>query len=133
MKPTSVMIVENNPDLRTTLRHAFEDRGFITWTFPSPEIAISIFSTFQPTVIILDLDVAGSQACEMIDTCREQCPLASLIVESNSEDSARMQEAMEHGAQAFLVKPYALAPLFEIINQKIPPRPPMVIPMTQAA
>ena len=133
MNEISVMIVENNPDLRNILRHAFEDRGYVTWTFPSHEIAVSIFSTFQPTVIVLDLDVVGAEAFEMIEACKEKCPLASLIVESQTADTERMVEAIKHGAQAFLVKPYTLAPLFEILDKKIPLVSAMVIPMNQAA
>jgi len=133
MKPTSVMIVEYNTDLCDTLRHAFEDRGYITWTFPNPDIAVSVFSTIQPAVIVLDLDVAGSQAFEMMEACKVQCPEASLIVKSGTADSARMQKAKEHGAEAFLVKPYALAPLFEILDRKVPPKPPAIIPINQAA
>ena len=133
MKPTSVMIVEYNTDLRNTLMHAFEDRGYITWTFPSADIAVSIFATIQPLVIVLDLDVVGSQAVEMIEACKEQCPYASLIVESSTADSARIQEAIEHGAEAFLSKPYAMEPLFEIIDKKILSTAPTLIPINQAA
>jgi len=50
------MIVETNTDLRNTLRHAFEDRGYMTWTCPAPELAISIFTVVQPSIVIVDLD-----------------------------------------------------------------------------
>lgn len=134
MKPTtSVVIVECNADLCNILRHAFVDRGYVTWTFPSPEIAVSIFSTIQPAVIVLDLDVAGSQAIKLIEFCRKQCPRAAIIVESGTADAERMREVLKHGAQAFLVKPYALAPLFEILDKKAPPASPAIVRMDQAA
>jgi DNA-binding NtrC family response regulator len=119
MKATSVMIVENNPDLRTTLRNAFEAHGYATWTFPSPEIAVCIFSTVQPTVIVLDLDVLGERAYEMIEACKVLCPNSSVIVECNTGDTAQGKKAVEHGAQAFIVKSHSLAPLFEILENTV--------------
>jgi CheY-like chemotaxis protein len=120
VKQTSVVIVECNTDLRHALRHAFEDRGYVTWTFPNPEIAFSIFTTIQPNVIVMDLDVPGVQSYEAIDACRKLCPNASLIVESTSFDHVREQEALNHGAQAFLVKRSGLPPLFAFFDKFFP-------------
>jgi len=133
MKPTSVMIVEFNTDSCNALRHAFEDRGYITWSFPSPDIAVSIFSTIQPSVILLDLDVVGWEGLHMIDDCKKVCPHSSVIVESRASDLARIQEALHHGADAYLVKPHPIASLFEFLDQRMPAPPPIVIPFNQAA
>lgn len=120
MKPLSIMIVENNTDLRNTLRHAFEDRGYLTWTCPAPEIAVSIFAAIQPSVVILDLDFEGPNPLRLIDAWRELSPNTRVIVESTATDAVRMREAMDRGAYAFLVKPYSLEPLFDLLEKEIP-------------
>jgi DNA-binding NtrC family response regulator len=123
------MIVENNSDLRNTLRNAFEGRGYLTWTCRAPEIAVSIFETIQPSVVILDLDFEEGHILDLLDIWRERSPQTRVIVESASSDAERMQEAMKHGAHAFLTKPFALAPLFHLLEDDIPP----ASPITKAA
>src|SRR5690348_822241 len=108
--PVSIMIVENNNDLRNTLRHAFEDRGYLTWTCPVLEIASSIFEAIQPSIVILDLDLEGQNILDLIESWRRKAPHTRVIVESEKEDAFLMREALMHGAQAFLTKPYSLPP-----------------------
>ncbi len=120
MRHVSIMIVEDNTDLRNTLRHAFEDRGYITWTCPGPEIALSIFSAVQPNIVILDLDMGGPDPLDMISIWKESSPHTRVVVESQSADRVRMREAMDRGALAYLMKPYTLAPLFDLLEKEIP-------------
>jgi DNA-binding NtrC family response regulator len=129
----SIMIVENNADLRNTLRHAFEDRGYTTWTCPAPEIAVSIFRAVQPSIVIVDLDFEGFDVLPLIDAWREIAPHTRVIVESTTADADRMREALAHGAQAYLTKPYSLAPLFELLEKEIPTTPPAADPVKKAA
>jgi two-component system, chemotaxis family, chemotaxis protein CheY len=120
MQPVSIMIVENNTDLRNTLRHAFEDRGYLTWTCHAPEIAVSIFAAIHPSVVLLDLDFEGARPMELLDAWKEMSPHTRVIVESTTADAHRMREAIDHGARAFLIKPYTLAPLFDLLEQEMP-------------
>ena len=125
LKSVTIMIVENNSDLRNTLRHAFVGRGYLTWTCRAPEIAVSIFDSIQPSVVILDLDFEEGHVLDLLDIWRERSPKTRVIVESASADAERVQEAMKHGAHAFLTKPFALAPLFHLLEYGVPPTPPI--------
>jgi DNA-binding NtrC family response regulator len=117
MQPASIIIVENNTDVRDSLRHAFEDHGYRTWTCPGPEMAESIFDAVQPNVVLLDLDLEGAHPYQMMDSWRTQCPHMCVIVESEQADAGRVREAMDHGAQAFLVKTHPLTSLFALLEQ----------------
>ena len=84
MKSVSIMIVENNPHLRSILRHAFEDRGYLTWTCPGPEIATSIFGAIHPNIVLLDLDFEGAELLHLIQSWKELSPETRVImVEKN--------------------------------------------------
>src|SRR5215467_11071363 len=100
MRPASIMIVENNSDFRNRLRHAFEDRGYATWTCPGPEIAISIFAAVLPNVVILDMDFEGSDVLKLVEVWRELAPHTRVIVESSTTNVERMRQAMARGAHA---------------------------------
>ena len=133
MRAASIMIVETNTDLRNTLRHAFEDRGYMTWTCPAPELAISIFTVVQPSIVIVDLDFQGINVLHLLDIWRDIAPHTRVIVESTTADANRMREAMDHVAHAFLTKPYYLPPLFDLLEKDIPTDPPGSTPLKKAA
>jgi len=120
MKPVSVMIVENNTDLRNTLRRAFEDHDYPTWTCQEPETAVSVFAAIHPSVVLLDLDIEWANPLELIDAWKDISPETRVIVESVTADAVRMQEAIDHGAQVFLIKPYSLTHLFELLEGENP-------------
>jgi len=133
MKPASIMIVEKDADLRNTLRNAFETRGYLTWTCLAPEIALSISAAVQPSVILFDLDSQTSDPLDLIDAWMRLAPPPRVIVESKSGDTERMRQAMEHGAHAYLIKPYSLAPLFDLLEKEIPPSEPDLPPIKEEA
>ncbi len=111
---TSVMIIERNADLRHILRHVFEDRGYLTWTCPIPEIANSIFDAIQPNFVILDLDYEGTDCMQMLDDWLKHTPMTRVIVDSASP--SRLEEAKKRGAKDCLAKPFQLGPLFQILD-----------------
>jgi len=131
--PASIMIVENNTELRNTLRHAFEDRGYLTWTCIIPEIAMSIFEAVQPSIVILDLDFEEADVLRILDVWHKLSPHTRVIVESTDADAERMREAMAHGAHAYLTKPFGLTPLFDLLEKDIPPTPPSSAKLNKAA
>jgi DNA-binding NtrC family response regulator len=121
MSNKSVIIVENDSATRNQLMQAFEERGYLTWTCPTAETAISIFSVVQPDIVLLDLDLEGGGAMELLDCWKMVAPDTHIIVESAASDSPRMRQAKDCGADAFFVKPLALPPLFEGLEKAIDP------------
>ena len=97
----------------------------MTWTCPALEIAVSIFAAIHPNVVILDLDYEGADPLTLIATWKEMSPQTFVIVESQTADAEKMREAIERGAQAFLIKPYSLSPLFEMLEKDLPPNTPV--------
>ena len=71
MKPRSVIIVENNLDIRTQLMYAFEQRGYLTWTCPSTDVAVQLFSTILPDIVVMDLDLNDGEAMAILQTWKQ--------------------------------------------------------------
>jgi DNA-binding NtrC family response regulator len=125
VKFVPVMIVENSSDLRSTLQSAFERRGYLTWTCRTPELAMSLFDTIHPSIVILDLDFEGGHILDLLDIWLDRSPQTRFIVESTNSDAECAEEVMKHGAHAFLVKPFSLAPLFHLLENDSPSGPPV--------
>jgi len=119
MKPVSIMIVDDNADYRDQLRHAFEDRGYLTWTCPGHEIAESIFAAIQPNIVVLDLDLGETNPLDLIDAWREMAPGTRILVELTVPDVHRLRQALDHGAHAFVIKTHSFAPLFDLLEKEI--------------
>lgn len=113
------MIVETDTQTRNHLRHAFVDRGYKTWTCPGPEIANSIFTAVHPQIILLDWDGTDGQVVELLDYWKKTFPETRVIIESRTADAPRMEMAMEHGADAFVVKSSSLVTLFHLIENEM--------------
>src|SRR6185503_13605268 len=63
----------------------------------------------HPTVLVLDLSIPGWSTLEVLaETKRRFSDLRALIV-SGFEDDARVERALQHGADGFLVKSLQLA------------------------
>lgn len=117
----SVIIVEQDGDLRKRLMDAFESRGYVTWTCPAPEVATCIAAAVRADIVLLDLDIAGPKALDFLKLWKEMAPDTRVVVESSEIDPETMRRMMEQGADAFVLKPLALSPLFNLLEIGEPP------------
>ena len=74
------MIVQKNSDFRNILRHAFEVRGYLTWTCPAVEFAHSIFTAVQPNIVILDVEWEDADPVELANRWKEMSPDTKVIM-----------------------------------------------------
>lgn len=79
MKEPTVVII--NPDWRMLdeIRRVFEKQGYVTWTCPSPDLALTIFSTIRPDLLIVDLEEKNSEVQSMVTACREMSPQTKVV------------------------------------------------------
>ena len=132
-KAGSIMIVDSSPDYSNTLRHAFEDRGYLTWTCPGPDIASCILLAIHPTAVVLDLDLEGVNPFDIMDAWRALSPSTRIVVEMRVPDAQRLQTAMDHGADTYFVKTSPMTPLFQFLEEKRVSEPPPPQPFNEAA
>ena len=125
MKTVSIIIVENDSELRNKLRHAFESRGYVAWNCRDPEFVACLLESVQPSIIILDLDISDFEGdiFAVMGTWHTLSPKTRVIVESANSDAERMRKALVHGAEAFLTKPFSLDPLFNLLDNTISSAP----------
>jgi len=126
MESVSIIIVENSTELRNTLRNAFEKRGYIALNCRNPEMVVPLLETFHPHIMIVDLDIPDFEGdiFELMTVWHQISPHTRLIVESASADPERLRQAVIHGAEACLTKPYSLPPLFRLLESPVPGVPP---------
>ncbi len=113
-----VLVVDDDPDIRDTLREILEAEGHAVITAPHGRAALSVLRKgLRPSLILLDLMMPGMSGWELLALLREDPALADLPVAVLSAAGGR---AGPPGATHFLRKPIELDALLDLVSD---PRP----------
>ncbi len=108
-----VFIVEDEPDLRDTLKYNLENEGFIVEAFSNGEDFLSSVDKNKPNLVILDLMLPGVSG---LDVCRELRSndnydgIGIVMLTAKSEEIDRIV-GVELGADDYVTKPFSVREL----------------------
>lgn len=119
VKKIRLLLVDDSPIVRLGLRAALEDQADIAIAGEAPNAidGIAAAARLRPDVVLLDLhlpDLSGLQACrEMLKTA----PGLRVLVLTSNNNERNVQEAMQAGAQGYLLKENDGASLARAVRQ----------------
>ncbi|MGB0661064.1 MAG: sigma-54-dependent transcriptional regulator [Mangrovicoccus sp.] len=90
--------------------------GFVVTYTHSLEDGRQLYEGQRPSVVILDMSLAGGEALAFMKTCLE-IQNAAFVIITSSGLIARAVEAMRHGAHEFVVKPFDQQNLLTILRR----------------
>jgi len=100
-----VLIIDDNEDIRTIYSTSFEQAGYKVFTSNDGLAGITDIIEINPTVIILDLLMPEMDGYEFISSLRNNTSFKSpIVVTSSFPDEDKKDEALERGADLYLVK-----------------------------
>jgi len=102
---TRVLIVDDERNIRTTLRDILEDRGFEVSVAASGERAVSMCGSGVYDVVLMDVRMPGIDGLEALRRIRRQDAGARILMMSAYTLEHVESEAMETGALGFFRKP----------------------------
>jgi two-component system phosphate regulon response regulator PhoB len=108
-----VFIVEDEPDLRDTLKYNLENEGFSVKAFSNGEDFLSSVDKNKPSLVILDLMLPGISG---LDVCRELRSngnydgIGIIMLTAKSEEIDRIV-GFELGADDYVTKPFSVREL----------------------
>ena len=109
-----ILVIEDDAGyadlLRAWLERAWSQRVEVVWA-PSLHEACSQLETSTPACVLLDLGLPDATGLEALEKVLEVAPRAPVVVVTGCDDEALGIEALELGAQDFVVKGDALATL----------------------
>lgn len=105
-KPIRVLLVDDSPIIRLGLRSALEDYPDIQIVDEAGTAATGLLAAgkHKPDVVLLDLhlpDKSGLVACREL---KNICAQAHVLILTSSTNERHLQEAMNAGAQGYLLK-----------------------------
>jgi two-component system sensor histidine kinase/response regulator len=112
-----VMVVDDDQAYAHLLVDCFSGLGFAVRYIDSGPKALLEISTFQPEIILLDIlmpEMDGFQVCREIRS-RAECANTIVIMLTSMKEVEDKIKGIGIGANDFVVKPFGLAELFEIV------------------
>ena len=100
-----VLLIDDEPDLRTLGRELLEDRGYAVVEAADGAQGLRLLYEVRPDAVILDLGMPGMDGWTALERIRELSDVPVLILSSESDGLARVR-ALRAGADDFLVKPF---------------------------
>ena len=108
-----IYIVEDEPDIRETLKYNFSNEGFKVFTAPDGEEALSNIKKVLPDVLILDLmlpGVSGLDVCKSIRADDDIRDMSIIMLTAKGEEIDRVI-GFELGADDYVTKPFSVREL----------------------
>jgi len=108
-----IYIVEDEPDIRETLKYNFSNEGFKVFTAPNGEEALSNIKKVLPDVLILDLmlpGVSGLDVCKSIRADDDIRDMSIIMLTAKGEEIDRVI-GFELGADDYVTKPFSVREL----------------------
>ena len=102
--PPTVLIVDDQPTIRKSLRHLLERKGYRACEAESGATALQAAQTEEPEVILLDLKLPDGDGLEILERLRGVCPEAAVILLTGHGSVEAAVAAIKKGAEDFLEK-----------------------------
>jgi len=110
----SVLVVEDNADLREMYAEILGMSGHSTRAVETAEDALAAIAAERPRIVLLDLGIVGG--VEPVFAALREGPRVSVILASGARDLA--ERAMTLGA-AYLLKPFAPDDLLAAVERAV--------------
>ncbi|QDG60561.1 EAL domain-containing response regulator [Pseudomonas sp. NIBRBAC000502773] len=106
-QPATLLIVDDEPQVRKLLETLLQHEGYQTLTAASGEEALQLVAKQPPDLILLDIMMPGMDGYEVASQLKGDAATASIpiiMLSALSESSARVS-GLETGAEEFISKP----------------------------
>ena len=112
-----ILIVDDEPDLTSALGRYFERSGHDVLRAATGEEALAMVEAERPALMLLDLRLPDMTGFEVLERTREHRPVVIMV--TGHGDVALAVQAMQAGAEGFLMKPVELPHLGAVVDRAL--------------
>lgn len=119
----TVLVIDDDPDIRELLQEVLEDRGFRVVCAPDGDVGVARAVHAPPDLVICDMMMPRASGFTVLERLKQQhrLPIPIIMLTGNDSDHQRLY-AEFLGVDAYLNKPVRAAELFEAVDRFCPPR-----------
>ena len=119
MKKASILIVDDNEGILETLSAILEEKGYRTDTAKNGKEAIEKAKTNFYNVALLDIKLPDIDGTQLLTKIEETTPRMVKIMITGYAALENAVEALNLGADAYIMKPVDPENLLKIVNEKL--------------
>jgi DNA-binding response OmpR family regulator len=112
----SVLIVDDEPEMRSLLTDILSDKGYRIDTAVDGVAALQIVVSDHPDLVLLDVDMPRLRGGEALVAIRAISPATKVIMISGKADAGEAKRALAAGAFDYVTKPFDLNYLDEAVR-----------------
>ncbi|MFC1893414.1 response regulator [Chloroflexota bacterium] len=116
---TTILLVDDHAVVRQGLKALLEDEPDFTVVGEADGglEALRLVNELKPEILVLDIMMEDISGIEVAHRVRENCPHTAIVILSMYGDKGHVLEALQSGAQAYLIKKSAASELVQAIRQ----------------
>ena len=115
--PRHLLIVDDDPTIRTSLSEALADNGTTKVAVADgPHRALAMLDSATPDVVLSDIRMPEMDGIAFLKLLRERAPTVDVILMTAYDDMPTVVAGMREGAVEFLVKPLDLHQLRRVLE-----------------
>lgn len=122
--PFRILIADDQPDVRESLRLLLKSEGFKVDAVASPAAALAAVEAAAPDLLLMDMNytqdtTSGREGLELLERLRETEPALPAVVMTAWGSVDLAVEAMKRGARDFVQKPWENARLLATLRTQL--------------
>ncbi len=118
MKP-SVLVVDDEEDIRISLSGILEDEGYQVLLCSSGEEALQLLEDNEPDIVLLDIWLTGKDGIEILDFVQRDYSQLPVIMISGHGNIELAVKTIKKGAFDFIEKPLSLEKVVVTVNKAL--------------
>ena len=102
---TSILVVDDDDDIRALVGELLERVGHVVIKAPDGESALKLFYSRQPDLVVLDVSMPGLDGWEVLNRIRELSDVPVLMLTARAEELEKVR-GLRAGADDYVTKPF---------------------------
>jgi len=117
MKPSNILVVDDDESLRRVTQLQLEEAGYRVLTASNGTQALDLIEEETPGLVITDLKMPGPSGLELLKKIRQDYPQTTVLLITAFGTVQTAVEAMKAGAYDYITKPIDYEELVLVVNR----------------
>ncbi len=119
MVRTSILVIDDEKGVQTSLQGILEDMGFETHGVCTGEDGLALLASRDFSVVLLDIWLPGMDGLQVLEQIRKMAPLTSVVMISGHASIETAVRATKLGAFDFIEKPLSLEKTLVVVKNAL--------------
>ena len=115
----SILVVDDEPDLRDSLEQMLRKRGYTVFSAASGKEAIRLFREHNPMIVLLDVMLPDTNGLSLLQQMKEEIPDTEIIMITGRADVDLAVRSFQNDAADFVTKPFDRDALLQALDRAL--------------